>query len=101
RKRPWLIGNLSAFDDALAAGPGAVRAIDLRMHSGLRVVILEIPVGCDEGLPDAAEIGMAVSTARRAVRGCLRERDGGCKRRRREREQDEPTAIPHVASLAV
>ena len=73
RERPGLIRNLAAFDDALAAGAGAVRAVELRVKAGLRLVILQIPVGGDERLPDAAQIGMAVGAMRGAVRGRLRE----------------------------
>src|ERR1035438_6929752 len=77
-QRPCLIWNLTAaLDNALPGGPGAIRAQEFGMRSGLRFVILKVPVGGDEGLPDAVKVRMTVGHARRLVRGGLRGGGGG------------------------
>ena len=64
-----LVGNLSTFDDALARRAGAVGSGQLGMRTGLGLVILEIPVRRDERLPDAVQVGVAVSQSRCAIGG--------------------------------
>src|SRR5262249_20868568 len=60
--------------------------------AGLRLVILQVPVGGDEGLPDAAQIGMTVRAVGRPIKG--KRRVGGrsrtlLARRRDDRQREE------------
>src|SRR5579864_277013 len=62
------IGNFAAsLDDALPRWPGAIGCVDFGVRSWLRFMILNIPVGRDEGLPDAIEVGMTVGHMRSPV----------------------------------
>src|SRR3989442_3224036 len=81
RERGGLIWNCAAFDYSLP-----------RMHSQVTIVILQIPCGSAQHLPDAAEVGLAVGRAGNASRRRLRQ--GG------ERQKKSPEGKPHYGSLA-
>ena len=64
------------------------------MRPRLRLVILQVPIGGDKGLPDAIQVGMAVRHARRPVGretpsgGGLLGRGGNLGHRRDDRAAD-------------
>src|SRR5437773_213058 len=76
---PRLVWDVVAFHHAAAC-----RDAEARAESGHRTLtrrmILKIPVGRVDRLPDAGEIGVAVSGSRRSIR---RRSDAGLRRSRR------------------
>src|SRR6266850_7377938 len=81
RERGGLIWNFAAFDYALS-----------RVHPQGTIVILEIPCGGAQHLPDTAEVGLAVRRTRNA--SCRPLRPGG------ERQKESPKRKRHRGSLA-
>src|ERR1700730_7314651 len=67
RQRFGLVRNFAALHDALSARPGAIRTHKVRMRAGLRIMVLNINICRDKSLPDAAEVGFAISGMRRFV----------------------------------
>ena len=65
RFRP--IGDLPALDDALSPRPLVVGAHNIRVRTGLCIVVLNIDIRRHKSLPDSVEIGLAVSRVRRLV----------------------------------
>ena len=49
RQRPRLVRDFTALDDALPRRLCVVRALELRMKTRLRVVVLNVPIGGRDG----------------------------------------------------
>src|SRR5437867_4349877 len=54
------VRNDAALDYALPSGTRAPHPHNFGMRSGLRRMRLNVPIRCDESLPNAVEIGLAV-----------------------------------------
>src|SRR5262245_53240022 len=68
RRRPWLIRNRVAFDNALSGRTGAVSTHDFGMRSCFPLMVQEVPVGADQGVPDAVQVRMSIRRTRCPIR---------------------------------
>src|SRR4029077_15352154 len=62
-----LVRYLAALDDPLPARPCSVGTHDVRMRTRLRIVVLNIYIGRDKGLPNPVQVGFAIRGTGRLI----------------------------------
>src|ERR1700758_4773910 len=68
RQHLRLIRDVAALDDALARRLSVISTFELRMKSRLRIVPLDIPIGCGHRLPNSVQVRLVrARQTRRAV----------------------------------